>query len=175
LFLIDTTHEVQFSPLPNTFCALRLAFCIVRKLLALFTVGVMVCRLLPLARGSPWVPGLVPLIGKSSVSNIAGMAWFCHRPKSPCCGLLVGGGSSVRDASFFLLPFFSTWTVVLQDLAPYCPIILLNFHIPPLLRPVVVLHCLLDSCVTPRMDVMPRAAVHLWLHLAHKSAGFLPL
>jgi len=38
-FSFTPAHEVRFSPLPRTWCAPRLAFCAVGKLLASFTVG----------------------------------------------------------------------------------------------------------------------------------------
>ena len=65
---LTLAHEVRFSPLPRRCFAPRLAFCIVRKLVALFTVRDMVSGLsVEVGFGSA---GLVPLMGKASVSNI---------------------------------------------------------------------------------------------------------
>ena len=87
---------------------------------------------------------------------------------------------SVVASPFAILPssssrFCPLAPLLLQKLAPYCPIILSDRQSPPGLRPVVVLHYLRDWCPTPWIDVITGATVHLWLQMsAHKSSGFLP-
>jgi len=90
---LTPAHEVRFSPLPRTCFAPRLAFCTVGKLLAMLTVGVAVsesfslrsrsalrCRTLGQSR--PRLAGLVPLMGKASVSNITVPLGFVVVPKA---------------------------------------------------------------------------------------------
>jgi len=86
---------------------------------------------------------------------------------------------SVVASPFAILPSSSAWfrplaLLLLQELAPYCPIVLPDRQSPPQLRPVVVLHYLRAWCLTPCIDVITGATVHLWLEMsAHKSSGFL--
>jgi len=66
--MVDTRHEVRFSPLPRTCFAPHLAFCPVGKLLASFTVGDIASGLaVEVGFGSA---RLVPLMSKASVSNV---------------------------------------------------------------------------------------------------------
>jgi len=64
-----------------------------------------------LGRSRPRLAGLVPLMGKATVSNISVPPQYCRRPKSPCYGLLVSCGQPARDPSFSLLPVLSACTV----------------------------------------------------------------
>jgi len=64
--------------------------------------------------------------------------------------------------------------LLLQQLAPYCLLVLPDPPSPPRLRPVVVSHYIRAWCPTPWIDVITGATVRLWLQMsAHKSSGFL--
>jgi len=76
------------------------------------------CRTLGQSR--PRLAGLVPPMGKASVSNITVLSRSRRRPKSPCYGPFVGCGSPARDPSSTPLPVPSAGTVLPHKLAPYC-------------------------------------------------------
>jgi len=88
---------------------------------------------------------------------------------------------SVVASLFVILPsptsrFCPLAPLLLQQLAPYCLLILPDRPSTPRLRPVVVLHYLRAWCPTPWIDVITGATVRLWLQMsAHKSSGFLSL
>jgi len=66
--------------------------------------------------------------------------------------------------------------LLLQQLAPYCLLILPDPSSTPRLRPVVVLHYLRAWCPTPWIDGITGATVPLWLQmLAHKFSCFLSI
>ena len=109
---LTPAHEVRFSPLPRTCFAPRLAFCAVGKLLASFTVGDMASGLVvEVGRGSA---GLVPLMGKASVSNITVPLAFAVIPKALAMARLL-----VVASPFGILPLPPSRV---RPLAPYCPI-----------------------------------------------------
>jgi len=71
---LTPAHEDRLSPPPRTCFAPRLAFCALGKLLASFTVGDRASGLsVEVGFGSA---GLVPLMGKASVSNMTVLQGF---------------------------------------------------------------------------------------------------
>ena len=86
---------------------------------------------------------------------------------------------SVVASRFAILPspasrFCPLAPLLLQQLAPYCRLILPDRSSSPRLRPVVVLHYLPAWCPTPWIDVITGATIRLWLRMsAHKFSGFL--
>ena len=62
-------------------------------------------------RSRPRLAGLLPLMGKATVSNLSVPPPYCRHSKSPCYGLLVGCGEPARDSSLSLLPVLSACTI----------------------------------------------------------------
>ena len=84
-------------------------------------------------------------------------------PKAPAMASL-----SVVASLFAILPsptsrFCPLALLLLQQLVPYCLLILPDRSSTPGLRPVVVLHYLHAWCPTPWIDVITGAPVRLWL------------
>jgi len=102
-------------------------------------------------------------MGKASVSNITVLLRLVFVPKALAMTRL-----SVVASLFAILPsptsqFCPLAPLLLQQLAPYCPLILPDRSSTPRLRPCVVLHYLLALCPMPWIDVITGATVHLWL------------
>jgi len=111
-------------------------------------------------------------MGKASVSNISVSPRFCCQPKSPCYGPFV-----VVASLFAILPsptsrFCPLAPILLQQLAPYCLLILSDCSSTTRLCPVVVLHHLPASCPMPWIDVITGATVRLWLHVGPQVQWF---
>jgi len=116
-----------------------------------------------LGRSRPQLAGLVPLMGKASVSNILVPPQFIVVPKA-----LAMAWVSVVASPFAILPspssrFCPLAPLLLQQLGPYCLLILPDCSSTPRLRPVVVLHYLRAWFATPWIDVITSATVCLWL------------
>jgi len=108
---LTPAHEVRFSPLPSTCFAPYLAFCTVGNLLASFTVGDMASRLsVEVGFGSA---GLVPLMGKASVSNITVLLGFAVIRKA-----LAMARSSVVASPLAILPLPPAGSVCWHRTAP---------------------------------------------------------
>ena len=114
---LTPAHEVRFSPLPRTCFAPRLALCTVGKLLAWFTVA---SRCRSLGRSRPRLAGLVPLMGKASVSNITVPLGVVVVQKALAMARL-----SAAASLFTILPLSSSRFC---PLAPYCYHPLLGWH-----------------------------------------------
>jgi len=102
-------------------------------------------------------------MGKASVSNITVPLGFVVVPNALAMDRL-----SVVASLFAILPapisrFCPLAPLLLQQLAPYCPLILPHRSSTPRLRPVVVLHYLLAWCPMPWIDVITGATLRLWL------------
>jgi len=82
---------------------------------------------------------------------------------------------SVVASLFAILPsptsrFCPLAPLLLQQLAPYCPLILPDRSSTPRLRPVVVLHYLPAWCPMPWINVITGATVRLWLQCRPTSS-----
>ena len=111
-------------------------------------------------------------MGKASVSNISVSPRFCCRPKSPCYGPFV-----IVASLFAILPsptsrFCPLAPILLQQLAPYCLLVLPDRSSTPRLHPVVVLDYLPAWCPMPWIDVITGATVRLWLHVGPQVQWF---
>jgi len=130
------------------------------------------CR--TLGRSRPRLAGLVPLMVKASVSNIAVLLRLVFVPKA-----LAMARSSVVASLVAILPsptsrFCLLAPLLLQQLAPYCPLILPDRSSTPRLHPVVVFHYLLAWCPMRWIHVITGATVHLWLLCRPKSPVVFP-
>jgi len=102
-------------------------------------------------------------MGKGSVSNITVPLGFVVVPKALAMDRLSVVASLFAILSSPTSRFCRLAPLLLQQLAPYCPLILPNHSSTPRLRPVVVLHYLLAWYPMPWIHVITGATVRLWL------------
>ena len=88
-----------------------------------------------------------------------------------CLSLVASPLAILPSPSFLFSPLAP---LLLQQLAPYCLLILPDHLSTTRLRPVMVLHYLRAWCPTPWIDVITGTTLRLWLQMsAHMSSRFL--
>jgi len=102
-------------------------------------------------------------MGKVSVSNITVPLGFVVVPNALAMAHLLVVASLFAILPSLISRFCPLATLLLQQLAPYCPLILPDRSSTPRLRPVMVLHYLLAWCPMPWINVITGATVCLWL------------
>ena len=111
----------------------------------------------------PRLAGLAPLMWKAPVRNISVLPRFVVVPKAlamACLSVVASPFAILPSPSYRLSPLAP---LLLQQLEPYCLLILPDRLSTPWLRPVVVLHYLRAWCPKPWIDVITGATVRLWL------------
>jgi len=117
MFIVDSLRKVGSPPYPGL--ALHLAYHFAQsESSSLGSLSALQYR--NLGRSRPRLAGLVPLVGKTSVSNMKVSSQSGRLPKSPCYGPFVGCGSPVGDPSSSTVPVLSASTVLPPSLEPYC-------------------------------------------------------
>jgi len=127
-----------------------------------------------LGRSKPGLAGLVPLMGKASVSNFTVPPGYCLVPKGLAMACLLFVASLLAILPSASSGFCPLTRLLLLQLAPYCHFILPDCWSTPPLCLVLVLHYLDSWWATPWIDVITDATIRLWLQmLDNRSRGFL--
>jgi len=143
---LTPAHEVRFSPIPRTCFAPRLAFARSESF-SLRSRSALRCR--TLGRSRPRLAGLVPLMGKASVSNITVPLGFVVVPKALAMARLSAAASLLA-----ILPLSSSRFC---PLAPYC------YH-PPLGWHPTAHHRLAPYCYSPAGTLLLLTGWHPTAH-----------